>query len=149
MDKYVQRLFDEWKMHGKLVVAVDYDDTIFPYRLNDDEDVKDTIELVKDVHRVGAYIVIFTASNKARHQEIVDYCSKMDIPCDAINQNPIKLPYGNEGKIYYNINLCDRSGLAEAKRILKEAMYAMRGSNPSHLDNSEFAQFPKTPPYTT
>lgn len=144
-NKYVNRLVEEWKAHGKIILSVDFDDTLYPYRFTSEEDqeeIRDTIKLIKQVQKVGAYLVIFTASNKDRHPEISDFCTQAGIPCDSINQNPIELPYGKEGKIYYNIMLCDRSGLKEAKEILRYAMHIYMGSmNKYNVDNSEFAQF--------
>ena len=31
---YLERLEEEWKMHGKIIVAVDYDDTISPWKMH-------------------------------------------------------------------------------------------------------------------
>lgn len=127
MDKYVNRLLTEWKQHGKIIISLDFDDTIYLYsNLNNKEDVERTIKLVKEAYMTGAYIVIFTASNQERYPEIQKYCEQLQIPVNAINANPITLPYGHNGKIYYNINLCDRSGLSQALDILETAMYQYR-----------------------
>lgn len=134
---YVDRLYREWKQHGKIVLSVDYDSTIFPYKtIENQPDIDRTIKLVKLAHETGAYVVIFTASDEQRHEEIIAYCSKIGIHVDSINKNPIDLPYGHNGKIYYNINLCDRSGLNEALDILESAMYMIRGEqhSPTHID---------------
>lgn len=127
MNKYAKRLLEEWKQHGKIIISVDYDDTIYPWRKDfNEEDIARTIDLVKIAHSTGAYIVIFTASDTDRYDEIKTHCDKIKLPIDAINKNAIPLPYGNNGKIYYNINLCDRSGLVESLDILQTAMYAYR-----------------------
>lgn len=127
-NKYVDRLVKEWLQHGKIIISVDYDSTIFPYpTIDNQEDIERTVSLVQIAYETGAYIVIFTASPESRHEEIQAYCEKIRLPINAINRNPIDLPYGNEGKIYYNINLCDRSGLNEALDTLESAMYIVRG----------------------
>jgi len=122
---YVKRLVEEWKKHGKIIISVDYDDTIFHWRLDNKYDVKRTIKLVQLAHSIGAYIVIFTASDPERHLEIQQHCESIKLPINSINKNCIDLPYGNNGKIYYNINLCDRSGLNEALNILEESINQM------------------------
>lgn len=124
--QYVIRLYKEWKEHGKIIIAVDYDDTIFNYALSNKVDRLAAISAIQVAKSLGAYIVIFTASPNSRHDEIRAYCKEIGLIIDSINKNPIELPYGNEGKIYYNINICDRSGLNEAVSILKQAseMYA-------------------------
>lgn len=130
MEKYINRLLSEWIQHGKIIISVDYDSTVFPYPTIDNlSDIKRTVDLVKLAHDTGAYIVIFTASNIDRYEEIQKYCEEIGLPIDAINKNPIDLPYGNNGKIYYNINLCDRSGLNESLDILEQTMYKYRGIN--------------------
>lgn len=128
MNIYSERLFNEWKQHGKIIISLDFDDTIYLYNaaFNNKSDIERTIKLVKEAFNTGAYVVIFTASNIDRYEEIQQYCNELQIPINAINKNPIELLYGNHGKIYYNINLCDRSGLVEACNILEEAMDTYR-----------------------
>ena len=127
--KYVDRLLDEWKSHGKIIISVDYDDTLSHWKLNNEDDITRTVKVIKEATLTGAYIVIFTACDHARYPEIKNYCTEMGLLIDSINQNPIELPYGKEqgSKIYYNINLCDRSGLTQALDILEAAMYKYRG----------------------
>lgn len=137
MNRQSNRLFEEWKQHGKIIVSVDYDDTLRPWMYSTQEDCDNLIIFLKEVKRTGAYIVVFTASDDSRHDEIFKYCKTKGLDIDTINQNPISLPYGNQGKIFYNINLCDRSGLNEARETLSKAMYKYRGwkqSNPSRED---------------
>ena len=125
---YIDRLFDEWVQHGKIIISVDYDSTLYPYHTIDNpNDITRTIELVKNCQQTGCFTVIFTASNQDRHEEIFAYCKTIGIHVDSINKNPITLPYGEQGKIYYNINLCNRSGLNEACMILEQALYKYRG----------------------
>ena len=65
--------------------------------------------------------MIHTCSDEARHDEIMEYCKSKGLEVESINKNPIDLPYGNEGKPYYNWQLCDRSGLEYASKVLEEA----------------------------
>lgn len=138
MNKYTKRLVKEWQTHGKIVISVDFDSTLYPYpTIENHEDIERTIKLVQLAYVTGAYIVIFTASPPERHEEIQLYCDKIKVPVNSININPIDLPYGNHGKIYYNINLCDRSGLTEALQILEDAMYIIRGEKSKKLTEGE------------
>ncbi len=143
VNKYTQRLINEWRQHGKIVLSVDFDSTLYPYpTIENHDDIERTIKLVQLAYETGAYIVIFTASPPERHEEIQAYCEKIKVPVNSINVNPIDLPYGQNGKIYYNINLCDRSGLVEALNTLEDAMYVIRGEKASKLTDGE-------KPYTT
>ncbi len=121
MEKYVERLVNEWAAHEKIIVAVDFDDTIFPWSFTSQEECDDLIEFLIWIRTIGAYIVIFTASDHTRYNEIREYCASKSLNIDSINKNPIDLPYGKDGKIYYNIFLCDRAGLNESKQILDES----------------------------
>lgn len=126
-DMYVDRLVKEWKQHGKIIISIDFDSTISPYHTIDNQpDIDAAINLIKRVQG-SAYNVIFTACHPDRFDEITYYCDKQGIRVDSINKNPISLPYGTSGKIYYNVNLCDRSGLKEAMNILETAYYIYRG----------------------
>lgn len=128
MEKYVNRLFEEWKQHDKIIVAADFDDTISPWRKDfNTEDVNRTIDLLKKSHETGAYIVIFTACNSDRYDDIRKYCQEKGINISKINENPLDLPYGKNGKIYANIFLDDRAGLSQSLDILETAMYKYRG----------------------
>lgn len=121
MKRDVERLVNEWLMHDKIVLAVDFDDTIFHWRHNSEEECKEVMDLVKWCKTIGAYIMIHTCSDPPRHNEIRKFCKDKGLDIDSINCNPIKLPYGNKGKPYYNWQLCDRSGLSYAMKVLDEA----------------------------
>jgi hypothetical protein len=45
-----------------------------------------------------------------------------NITIASINENPIDLPFGNNGKIYYNILLDDRAGLGQALDTLNKTI---------------------------
>lgn len=129
MDKYTQRLFEEWKQHGKIIIAVDFDDTISIWRKDfNKEDIQRTIDLLKQAYYTGAYITVFTACNQDRYEDIQKYCEELQIPINSINKTPVdNIPYGKNGKIYSNIFLDDRAGLTQALDILENAMYQFRG----------------------
>lgn len=127
MNIYSQRLLIEWRTHGKIIIAVDFDSTIFPYHtLDNKKDIERTIDLVKKANEIGAYIVIFTASIEDRFKFIEDYCKSINIPISSINKNPIELPYGNNGKVYANIFIDDRAGLTSVLDILEETINEMK-----------------------
>jgi len=117
----LERLVTEWLEHGKIVLAVDFDDTIFHWRHNSQDKCDEVMDLVKWCKTIGAYIMIHTCSDKDRHEEIQEYCSSKGLTIDSINENPIELPFGNQGKPYYNWQLCDRSGLSYAVEVLETA----------------------------
>lgn len=127
VEKYINRLLNEWKQHGKLIIAVDFDDTLRDWKMGDHATYTKVMNLLKACKQTGAYVVIFTACNSDRYGEIKDYCSVMGLEIDSINQNPLELPYGNQNKIYANIFLDDRAGLNEAMTMLETTLYQYRG----------------------
>lgn len=139
MKKYVDRLVHEWQTHSKIIIGVDFDNTISPYHtLDNQEDIDRTIKLLKDCQMVGCYTVIHTACNENRHKDIMSYCDKIGIKVDSINQTPIELPYGKKGsKPYCNHFLDDRAALPAALDILEEAMVLTRSYNYSKVQRDE------------
>lgn len=132
--KYLDRLLDEWRVHGKIIIAIDYDDTISHWKLGDFNPER-IISVLKTAKETGAYLVIFTACNPDRYSEIKAYCNSIGLDIDSFNENPINLPWGNEKKIYANIFLDDRAGINEALNILEMAMYRIRGERYSNSLN--------------
>jgi len=115
------RLFQEWRKHGKIIIALDYDDTIFDYHSRGFA-YPAVISLVHRCAEVGAYVCIFTGSPPDKYPAIKAYVESLGIPVASINTNPFPMPFGNHGKMYYNILLDDRAGLGQAYTILREAL---------------------------
>ncbi len=113
----IERLYKEYKKHKKLVVAVDFDSTIFPWERKEDKFPK-VIALLKKCQSLGFYICLFTASKPERFNFMREYLGFAGINVSSVNCNPFPLPYGNHGKMYYNILLCDRTGISAAYEIL-------------------------------
>ena len=113
----IDRLYSEWKKHPKLIVACDFDDTLYDFHQKGDTHNK-VIDLLKRCKEHDFYVVMFTASKPERFDMIREYMDSKGIQIDGFNENPIPLPFGNHGKIYFNILLDDRAGLGEAVTIL-------------------------------
>ncbi len=111
------RLKKEYEKHKRLIIAVDFDDTVFDFH-NNGNDFDNVIDILKRCKKLGFYIVCFTASDPERYKGIWDYFWMKGVELDSINKNPIDLPYGKHGKIYYNILLDDRAGLYQAYTTL-------------------------------
>lgn len=125
VNKYVERLYNEWKEYGRIIIGLDFDDTIFPFRENF-TDVESVINLVIEARKVGAIIIIYTGSNPDRYDFIKEYCKEKGLEIDGINMNVIT-PFGDNRKIYANIYLDDRSGLLESLATLSTAMWKIKG----------------------
>jgi hypothetical protein len=119
------RLFNEWKKHPRLIIACDFDDTAFPYRDKDDTHYL-VFNLLRECQKLGFYIVLWTASAPERHDFMRAFMRDRGIEVSSINVNPIPLPFGNHGKIYYNILLDDRAGLGQAYNILAQTIQRIK-----------------------
>jgi len=138
-NKYVSRLVKEWRMHGKIIIAVDYDSTISYWpTIENQDDIEKTIKLLQVAHETGAYIVINTACKEDRFEDIQKHCEEVRLPINGINTPPISTMYGNANKLYANIFLDDRAGLNEALEMLEEAMYIIRGEKSSDRTAGEY-----------
>ena len=124
----ISRLYDEYKKHPRLIIACDFDHTLFDW---DDKgyEFPHVFELLERCQRLNFYIVLFSASAPERHEMMKAYMADRGINVASINKNPIDLPYGNHGKIYYNILLCDRAGLKSGCFILNEVLHKIEHQN--------------------
>lgn len=114
------RLFKEWNEHGQLIIAYDFDNTVFDYH-GEGHNYDEVVKLLRQCKEVGAYLIVFTAAEEERYDQIGRFLSDLDIPYDAINENMPGLPFKGR-KIYYNVLLDDRAGLESAYQALKTAM---------------------------
>lgn len=135
MNWQVQRLVAEWVKHERIIIGVDYDDTLVRWGLDGPEHtarMARTRRLLRDCVALGARIVIHTASVPERYAEIRHTCRAEGIAVEAINENLPGLGYGNATKPYANIYLDDRAGIEAALDVLSAAYEIMRrekGSN--------------------
>jgi len=137
-NKYAERLIAEWHKYGKIMLSVDFDDTISAWGFKSTEDERmfqKTIDTILFAQSIGAYITIFTACAPDRYEEIRKYCLSRKMVIDSINENATEVPYGKHKKIYYNWNLCDRSGLEQAVDILNYACYRVQSERKPQNQN--------------
>ena len=115
-----QRLLKEYKEHQALVVAFDFDNTVYDYHKNGWK-FNNVIFLLQKLKAINCYLIVFTANEDIEF--VKKHCIDNQIPFDAINQHP---PFykSESRKIYYNILLDDRAGLKTSfdllTRLLKE-----------------------------
>jgi hypothetical protein len=105
----VNRLVNDYKKHGNLYIAFDFDCTVFDYH-----NVGDTFpkmeKLLCFLKENKFKLLLFTGNEGSRLEEIIKYCKDRGYEPDYVNENPIM----KTTKPYYNILLDDRAGLREA-----------------------------------
>lgn len=114
----VNRLMTEHLQHGSLIVAYDYDNTVYDYH-GQGRVYTQVIDLLRRCKAVGMTLIVFTASSPTRYQGIETYLKENKIPYDSLNEDVI--PTGGR-KLYYNILLDDRAGLESAYNALEEVV---------------------------
>lgn len=119
-----QRLIDEWKQYGKIIVAYDYDDTVYDY-WKKGRTYDNVINLLRKCREYGAYFIVFTACGKDQENDIKQYLTDNDIPFDKINENMDFINFTGR-KVYYNILLDDRAGLQSAYDCLNTALTILK-----------------------
>lgn len=116
----IDRLINEWNKYGMIIVAVDYDNTLYDYH-KVGHIFFDIIDLVREVKSMGCHVVIFTSCDESRFPEIDSYLNSIGLDYDSINETPDFIPFKGR-KVYYNILLDDRAGLKSAYEQLKEVV---------------------------
>ena len=138
MSQYIERLVREWRKHGGLIIACDFDDTISPFHFKAPADMgryAETISFLKECIREGCTVIIFTARSESEYGFVEEYCSNMGLAIAGININLPGLPYGNHRKIYANVYLDDRSGLELSLENLRAAYRAIIEEKAARAEN--------------
>ncbi|WP_205753440.1 HAD family hydrolase [Bacillus cereus] len=120
----INRLVKEWRTHGKLIIAFDFDNTVYDFH-KEGHTYHQVIELLRECKQYGAHLVVFTAKADEDFPEMIEYLKNNNIPFDDINESPDFVPFKGK-KIYYNILLDDRAGLSSAYHSLKKTLEIMK-----------------------
>lgn len=109
------RLLDDYKRHGNLIVAFDFDNTIYDYH-DKGASFYCVENLLRECSELGFTMILFTANEDKEKLDFCKlYCFQCGIRIDYVNESPVM----NTRKPYYNILLDDRAGLEEAYKILR------------------------------
>jgi hypothetical protein len=115
-DKVLDRLKKEWDTHGKLIVAFDFDNTIYDCH-KDGLDLQSVILAVGLTHQLGNEVYCFTANND--HDLVRKHSLKMLNFVPKINESSLDKLFDSR-KPFYSILLDDRAGLNSALRTLNQ-----------------------------
>ena len=115
MDYYLNRsnssnrLLEEYEKYGKLVVAFDFDDTVYDFHKKG-RYYNELIGLLRKLKDVNCFLICWTGQEDTDF--VASYLHDNTIPFDTINENP---PFhkSSSRKIYANAYLDDRGGLLQ------------------------------------
>jgi len=112
----VNRLVEEWRKYGKIIIGYDFDDTVFDFHQKG-RTYKNVMNLLRECKKLGAYFIVFTCCGEDEYDKIKNYLNENKLPYDKINENIDFVKFTGR-KVYYNIMLDDRAGLSSAYKVL-------------------------------
>jgi predicted HAD superfamily phosphohydrolase YqeG len=112
----VARLREWYEKNGGLIVAYDFDNTVYDYH-HKGHDYEEVVTLIRKAKQAGCYLIVFTGNENT--ELVVKHLRDNNIPFDVINEHAPFAP-SSARKIYYNILLDDAAGLESAVRQLEE-----------------------------
>lgn len=109
------RLMEEYRKYGSLVVAFDFDDTVYDFHKKG-RLYNDVILLLKKLKKLNCYLICWTGQENLGF--VASYLRANKIPFDSINEDP---PFNKtkSKKVYANAYLDDRAGLYQVYNELK------------------------------
>lgn len=113
----IDRMVENWKSHKSLLVAFDFDNTVFDYHQKGYQFPK-VEKVLKRARKLGCQLILFTANEGEKLERAVSYCTTNGYPPDYINESPVS----STRKPYVSILLDDRAGLSAAYEILNGAL---------------------------
>ena len=136
MDYYLQpehssqRLLEEYRHYQSLVVAFDFDDTVYDFHQKGRQ-YSEVIQLLRDLKKIGCHLICWTGQQDLHF--VASYLNTNAIPFDIINENP-PFHQSDSRKIYANAYLDDRAGLRqvfeELRIVVRYANNALAALNP-------------------
>ncbi len=114
-DTCVKRLLEWHEKNGRLIVAYDFDNTVYDYH-HKGHDYSEVVDLIRRAKQAGCYLIVFTGNEDSTL--VRGFLDENSIPYDQINeQAPFVLTTAR--KIYYNLLLDDAAGLLSASAQLE------------------------------
>lgn len=105
----LMRLKEEYQKYGKLIFAVDFDDTILGYN---GQRINEKIASLLKRWKPYAEIIIWSCRREDEYDFILRTCAEAGFIPDKINESSGIIDFGTR-KIYANVILDDRAGLKQ------------------------------------
>lgn len=124
-DFYIKKLINTWIKYKKIIICVDFDQTILPYEGFEYKLCENVVDTIKMAQNLGAYLILYICRDDECLNQALKYCNSVGLKFDDIN--PTK-PFqeGYSLKPMYNILLDDKAGLPYTLDILQEAIKGYR-----------------------
>jgi len=129
-DACIERLWNEYKTHGNLVIAFDFDNTIYDFH-GVGTSYPSMLELLRRCKKLKLTLVCYTGNTDT--QFIQDYCASYGVTFDYLNESPIvstSVPHNP----YFSILLDDRAGLRSAFDTVFAVLHKIEEDNCEYTD---------------
>ena len=119
----IDRLVEDYLKHKNLIIAFDFDNTIYDYHKTG-EDFSEVADLLKECSDLGLTLILYTAQEeKSEIDWRVKYCEDLGLKVSYVNESPVMK---ESKKPYFNILLDDRAGLDSTYYQLNDAFQIIK-----------------------
>jgi len=112
------RILDEYQKYKTLVVAFDFDDTVYDFHKKG-RLYTEVVNLLRALKEINCYLICWTGQEDLGF--VKHYLIENDIPFNSINENP-PFHISTSKKVYANVYLDDRAGLKQVFEELKQLL---------------------------
>lgn len=113
----ISKLYKQFIAHGKLIIGVDFDNTLVDTYSGTCEPITKVVSTVQQLKKQGHTICVWTAnSNK---EFVTSTLQKIGVEFDYYNKSPISPDYQKQ---HFNILLDDVAGLSQALLEAQEVL---------------------------
>ncbi len=112
----------------KIIIAVDFDDTLCKTRITSDKRIlfgkanKKLIEMLKGYRDAGHIVILWTCRGGDRLKRAVEWCKKRGLEFDKVNENADEIEWEDSRKILADIYIDDKGMPPEAFVDITENM---------------------------
>ena len=128
MDEYLienssyERLYEEYKKYGSLVIGFDFDNTVYDFHKTG-KSYEQVRQLLRDLVSIKCKTICWTAQKDINF--VANFLDKNEIPYNGINSNGINLGYESR-KPFFSALLDDRAGLLQVYNDLNKLVKTIK-----------------------
>jgi len=112
------RIVDEYQKYKTLVIAFDFDDTVYDFHKKG-RLYTEVVNLLRELKEINCYLICWTGQDDLGF--VKEYLLENNIPFDGINENP-PFHISTSKKVYANVYLDDRAGLKQVFEELNQLL---------------------------
>ena len=118
-DRCVERLYGWFREHGTLIIAFDYDDTLYDFHKKGYR-YPSMVKLLRQCSDLEFTMILYSSQATQEEYDIITKdLAEYRIRVDYINESPVDK---KSTKPYFNILLDDKAGLGQAFNILSQVV---------------------------